>query len=128
VAGGPHATIFYEDLLKTSPVDIICLGEGEATVTDLAQCLTNEKTIENIPGIAFKKDEEIIKTTPRPMIKDLSSLPSYAWKKIHVTRYIYDETLTVLYSRGCPYRCVFCLSQKFLGEKTAHIVSGPGPP
>jgi radical SAM superfamily enzyme YgiQ (UPF0313 family) len=117
VGGGPHATIFYEDLLKSFLIDIVCLGEGEATVLDLARCLESGGNLAEVPGIAFKDKTEIIKTADRPMIQDISALPMYAWDKIEVKRYISNGTLTVLYSRGCPYRCIFCLSQKFLGAK-----------
>jgi anaerobic magnesium-protoporphyrin IX monomethyl ester cyclase len=117
VAGGPHATIFYEDLLKSFLIEIVCLGEGEATIPDLARCLESGGNLAQVPGIAFRDKTEIIKTADRPMIQDISALPMYAWDKVEVQRYIYNGSLTVLYSRGCPYRCIFCLSQKFLGAK-----------
>jgi anaerobic magnesium-protoporphyrin IX monomethyl ester cyclase len=117
VAGGPHATIFHEDLLRSFLIDIVCLGEGESTILDLARCLESGGNLAGVPGIAFKDKAEIVKTADRPMIQDISALPMYAWDKVDVKRYISNGSITVLYSRGCPYRCIFCLSQKFLGAK-----------
>jgi radical SAM superfamily enzyme YgiQ (UPF0313 family) len=117
VVGGPHATIFYEDLLESFLIDIVCLGEAEATILELARCLESGGNLANVSGIAFKVQNEIIRTADRPMIRDISALPMYAWDKVEIRRYIYNGTLTLLYSRGCPYRCIFCLSQKFLGAK-----------
>ena len=74
--------------------------------------------IENIEGVAYKKNDKVIKIE-RPFIKDLDKLPFPAYDLINVKEYLKSEfiyagrmyeplKMTIISSRGCPYNCVFC--------------------
>jgi len=106
--GGQHPTFFYESILKKSPgVDSVVRFEGEETLLALIEKIDQPDDWKSIQGIAFRENGSIRATPPRPLIKDLDSLPFPA-----------RDTLPLLMgkgglpllstSRGCTSRCSFC--------------------
>jgi len=126
VLGGPHASVFYDYVLEKSRVDIVVIGEGEATFSELIQKLQKDEPIDNVNGIAFKKDDKIILTPPRDPIEDLDSIPFPAWDMIDFKHYSklagmhvfsYAIPWSVIFtSRGCPFHCAYC--HKIFGKRT----------
>jgi len=62
LAGGPHATTSYQEVLKDQNIDFCIIGEGEATLTEIVnKCIDNGgkklnfEQIKNINGIATFK-------------------------------------------------------------------------
>lgn len=119
VLGGVHASAVPEMILKRTPeFDIIVIGEGEETMLELCNSLkTKNADLSRIEGIAFRKDSEIVRTPPRPFIKDLDHLPYPARDLVDLANYRLHAQLdygkrsaTVLSSRGCPFHCTFCAS------------------
>lgn len=62
LAGGPHATCAYEDVLKDADVDVAVIGEGELTLKELVEkiiendnTLPDESILKEIAGIVFKE-------------------------------------------------------------------------
>ncbi|MCP8309530.1 MAG: cobalamin B12-binding domain-containing protein [archaeon] len=121
IAGGPHPSLCSEDLLRRTAIDIAVIGEGEYTMLDLVNALEKNGDLTKILGIAFKdKDGKIIKTSPRPPISNLDSLPFAA--RHHLPPQLYSVLgkpypVTMICSRGCPYNCVFCSIPKIHGHK-----------
>lgn len=113
--GNIHATVFANSILKKEEVDIIVRGEGEFIVYELASALIENKPLEGILGISFKRDGDIIHTPDRPINMNLDELPYPAWHLFPYKDYgflpfmdVKKPGLSILSSRGCPYRCVFC--------------------
>jgi len=112
VAGGPHVQK-ARDYLFSEAIDVIVLGEGEATLTDFLDA-SDASQWKNIPGLAFvdyscKEKGELISTPERPRFKDLDLLPS-ALDVIDLCDEQGKPYDCVSYetSRGCPYKCSFC--------------------
>lgn len=120
VLGGPHATFMWAEILMINPeVDIVVIGEGEYTMLELIKTLTEGGSLKRIRGIAFREKKKVIKTPPRPLIKNLTSLPFPARHLVNMDKYRTLESFTPLISsRGCPFRCVFCASRAMWG---AHV-------
>jgi anaerobic magnesium-protoporphyrin IX monomethyl ester cyclase len=113
--GGPHATFSGEEILASEKnVDIIVRGEGEETIVELAK---QHSSLNDIKGIAFRKDEKIIQTPNRPYIQDLDSLPLPAYELLPMDKYNITgrNLLSVISSRGCPYQCPFCVASQMFG-------------
>ncbi|MDQ7779670.1 MAG: radical SAM protein [Planctomycetota bacterium] len=56
VLGGPHPTLLWKDVLMNHPsVDFIVMGEGENTMLELTDALSNRREIDSIAGIAFRR-------------------------------------------------------------------------
>lgn len=100
--GGPEVSYDAEELLRRYPmVRGIMVGEGEETFKELAD---GEMPLEEIRGIVYRQGK-IIKTDRREPT-DLSGIPFlYHQLEPFENRIIYYES-----SRGCPYRCSYCLS------------------
>ena len=111
VFGGIGATFLWEHLLKHFPdLDYIVLGEGEYTLLNLIKALESENLegLHSIKGLAFRQDNQVIRTADPEPISDLSLLP-------HPAKYFVYNTL--ISARGCVWNCHFCGSPRFWGRK-----------
>ena len=120
---GPHVTVFYRELLELDPaIDWVGLAEYDFLPRDLCRNNLNPK---DLAGVAFRaEDESIVSRTAEP-ITDLNFLPWPDYSLINP--FNYNEFLfpfrkrpvaTLMTSRGCPYRCSFCLyPQVMFGQK-----------
>lgn len=119
VFGGGHATFCYEDVLhENSPVNLVVRGEGEATLLELTELLSQQKEWRAIAGISYRSGSEIISTPNRSLITDLDSLPSpapYLTNSVGVDLEFQAEFIVT--TRGCPSSCNFCSSPDFWGKK-----------
>lgn len=105
--GGPEVSYDGERLLKELPeLDGVMIGEGEQTFTELCACYAGERELSGISGIVYRdKDGTIIKTGDRALT-ELTAIPFlYSDMDEFSNRIIYYES-----SRGCPFRCSYCLS------------------
>lgn len=114
VAGGPHATLFPEEVLDYS-FDFVVRGEGEETIKDMVELAQGSKRPEDIAGISFRREDgEKVHNTSRPLIPNLDELPmpakhlfpeDYYVNNPHGRREAFGNVLT---TRGCPCSCTFC--------------------
>ncbi len=119
VFGGPHASILPKETLKECPsIDIVVKGEGEETFAELLSSKCNR--LEKIKGICFRKGKKIIETPDSAPIKDLDSLPYPAYHLLPIRKYRPFPPhgrrlpfMTMLTSRGCPFRCIYCSKPVF---------------
>jgi len=105
IAGGRH---FVDETIKealTSGVDYVVIGEGEETVKELLQALSGKGCIDNVKGIAYKKDGEIVYTQKREPITDFDKLPL---PDFSLVRYAHIQVYQVERIRGCGMDCEFC--------------------
>jgi len=119
VLGGAHATILTEFVLQDTDADIVVIGEGELTLLDLCQNLSNYY---NVHGIAFKKDGKVHFNPPRALISNLDILPIPDRGLINIQNYFKaaephgcstsGRWTTLLSSRGSPFNCTFCTTPK----------------
>jgi anaerobic magnesium-protoporphyrin IX monomethyl ester cyclase len=117
--GGPHASFaLKETLLRARWIDVVVIGEGERTLVELARALKNGQDIRQVAGIAFREDNRVVKTEPRPLIENLDELPPPARHLLPLSKYrAIDAPCTVVTSRGCPYRCIFCSGPRLFGRR-----------
>lgn len=117
IMGNHHASLFSKEILEDGLADIIVRGEGEETLREAVECLSEGKSLDKVAGLSFKKGDEIVHNPVRPVIKDLDTLPYPAWNKFDLfdERYmnlpiigVYSTPLPISASRGCPFHCVFC--------------------
>jgi anaerobic magnesium-protoporphyrin IX monomethyl ester cyclase len=129
VLGGPHCTVLPERTLVEIPeVDIVCIGEGEVTLSEIAQ-LEDDSSLSGIKGICFRSEKALIRTDARPPVQDLDEIPPPArhllpMKKYHLTASRVSGSgycPTILVARGCPFSCTFC-SRTFGRTFRAHSI------
>lgn len=119
VVGGPHiSTIKKEVMEECKEIDFGILREGELTIIEL--CMG--KNIEEIKGLMYRKNGEIIYNGDRKFVDHLDSLkfPTYekfdleGYKKISRHKILNIPLIT---SRGCPFSCTYCGAYLSLGKK-----------
>ena len=118
VAKGPHFQFRDKQTLENHrDLDVAIRGEYEVTASELARA----GNLADIPGLTFRGGEEIIRTAERAFQQDLDTLPFPSRHLIDNRLYRRPDTdapqTTVVTSRGCPFRCVFCLSRVVAGSK-----------
>lgn len=107
--GGPEVSYDAQELLRENEwVDGIIIGEGERSFYEVLCCYQNKGLygdFEEIAGLAVRRGMEIIITPERePGSLDEAVFPYHDTIGLQ-NRIVYYET-----SRGCPYRCSYCLS------------------
>lgn len=105
VVGGVHASIYPGQVLENFPVDCVVIGEGEVTIVELLETLSDGRDPSGVKGIAYKKDGRVVITDERPLIEDLDSLP---FPKHELFMTPEREMACILTTRGCPFKCSFC--------------------
>lgn len=113
IFGGPHPTYFPE-MIDYPAVDIICIGEGEEALAELADRLEKNQPITDIENLWVKKSGKIYKNPVRRLISNLDSLP-FPNREVYYSKYPFLKKLTTkrfLASRGCPYNCTYCFNHK----------------
>ena len=119
ILGGVHITAATEATLRTyqNIFDVCVIGEGEQTLVELLDALENRRNLATIDGLAFEREQAVVKTGPRATIRDLDSLPFPAWHLLPPLDRYYGTTFIssgiavsnhLITSRGCPGKCVFC--------------------
>lgn len=109
--GGPHPT-FFPEFIDEPGVDLLCLGEGERAVVELAEAFDRGEPLEDLANLHVKTERGVVRNPVGPLIEDLDSLP-FPDRSI-LTRYPayrYATSRAVMASRGCPYGCTFCFNQ-----------------
>lgn len=117
--GGPHVSFDIHGTFRTCPeLDIIVIGEGEQTLQELIPALHDRNAWNGIKGIAYKDHQGIVITEPRELLHDLDSLPLPARHLLPISRYqALGYPVSIITSRGCPNRCIFCLGRRMVGFK-----------
>ncbi len=106
IFGGIHPTSVPEEVISNECVDIVCIGEGEHPLVELADSLKSGLDY-SIKNLWFKKNGKVIKNEMRPLL-DLDSLP-FLDKEIFYSKVpLYKKIYVTMVSRGCPYECTFC--------------------
>ncbi len=124
IIGGAHISSMPQTLDKV--FDIGVMGEGEETVLELLNTNFNKNCI----GIVYNHNCEIIVNPSRPQIEALDTIPfpardlldSYYFKVPHdiLDNKTFAIGTTIMTSRGCPYKCVYCQAAKLWKNTRYH--------
>jgi anaerobic magnesium-protoporphyrin IX monomethyl ester cyclase len=127
IGGGPDATLDSQAYMETGNVDYIVIGEGEGTIVELLDALSGDRNdVKDIPGIVYRdNDGNIVRTGPREPL-DINTIPWPARHLLPMENYLRyrvkayyrrSPAATILTSRACPYKCVFCSVKIIWGNK-----------
>ena len=117
VWGGTHPTLFPVQTSLDPHIDFVVYGSGESTSLELVRKLEDGKAdLENVKGIAYKGA-----LTPPREREELDAMPFFDYGLLDLKRYLGPaphyliseqpiRALNVLSSRGCPWRCGFCVN------------------
>lgn len=112
VVGGHHMTILKEKVLyDCADIDFGVVGDGEEVIVEICQ---NNKLIQDIKGLIFRKDGEILFNGQRPVVTDLDQYAFPRYEKFNMNDY--SKQIPIHSSRGCVGQCTFC-PNKLIGRK-----------
>src|SRR4030043_88052 len=103
VIGGAHPTLDPEGTIAEEEFDYVVRGEGEFAFLELAE----NQDEENIKGLSFKKNGQVIHNEDRPFLKDLDTLP-YPSRDSFLNDTKYLDVGHIITGRGCPFSCAYC--------------------
>jgi len=105
ICGGVHATLMPEEVLAFEGIDMICRGEGEYPMLELAE----DSGPFGIRNLWTKRDGVIVRNELRPLIDPLDDLPWPDYDLFNCERILSERgDFALLASRGCPFNCAHC--------------------
>jgi radical SAM superfamily enzyme YgiQ (UPF0313 family) len=111
IYGGPECSREIEPgyfLQRPGKGDYLVLGEGEETLPELVERISQGKAVAECRGLVMQEGEKIVDTGKREGIADLDKLPLADFSLFKLNRYLHKNSLPVITSRGCVKKCVFC--------------------
>ena len=117
IIGGGGVTSAPEVYMRVMAPDLAVLGEGEYTTLELAEHFeTGHPPLEDIAGIIYPRDGELVRTRPRVLEKNLDVFPMPAFDLFDMEAYIThpkyskvaEREAAIIATRGCSFGCTFC--------------------
>jgi radical SAM superfamily enzyme YgiQ (UPF0313 family) len=131
ILGGPHLTLMPDESMQRTEVDLVVRGEGEETIVEILQVVNGpsaslrmqqagRQPFASIKGLSWRDDDgRIVHNVARPLREDLDNIPLPAYHLFKIERYTNLQPLTdgldpharaytIVTSRGCPYKCIYC--------------------
>jgi len=111
IAGGPHATGDPLGTIKKLGFDIVVIGEGEETLSNIVETIVNNGDLFRIKGLYTLSDNKPLFTGRRKPI-DLNKYLSFPiWRRM---------AGPIEITRGCPYGCFYCQVSYMHGFNARH--------
>jgi radical SAM superfamily enzyme YgiQ (UPF0313 family) len=128
IAGGGLPTNLYKEVLEIAPnIDAVCFGEAEIPILDLVRSDNRKKLLSDDP-CWITREKIVLDIKPQTkFVKILDEIPPIDYNLIRfedyqkISRYHGDNTnvvaISLMTSRGCPFRCCFCASHTVHGKE-----------
>lgn len=114
--GGPEVSYDSQNILRELKGDYIIEGEGEKTYREFVEYKLQERNLEDIRGVYYKKDNNILFNGKRPLMNMNEVVFPYEEDENLDNKIVYYES-----SRGCPFNCSYCLSSTIHGVRFLDI-------
>ncbi len=122
VWGGIHPSLLPEETINDEFIDIVVIGDGEETFSELVDVLRKGGDKKNVKGIIYKEGKSVVRTASREQFP-ISKITNPAYDLVDIERYKFSplgadaKGLPLLTSRGCPFRCSYCYNTEFSQRK-----------
>lgn len=113
VFGGTFPSMAPQVVLREKAIDIVSIGDGEDTILNLADTISEKGDLLNVDNIAYKMNGEIV-LQQGVQLRSLNTPLMPAWDLIDVKQY---REINVLTSKGCSAGCNFCYNCVFNHQK-----------
>lgn len=110
--GGPEVSYEGKEFLENHPGEYVIVGEGEKTFREFVLYKLGEEKIEDIKGLNYKRDGKVVENPKRPEMDMNELVFPYTYEEDINNKIVYYEA-----SRGCPFKCKYCLSSVMHGVR-----------
>lgn len=110
--GGPEVSYEGKEFLENHEGEYVIVGEGEKTFREFVLYKLGEGKIEDIKGLNYKRDEKVFENPKRPEMDMNELVFPYTYEEDINNKIVYYEA-----SRGCPFKCKYCLSSVMHGVR-----------
>jgi magnesium-protoporphyrin IX monomethyl ester (oxidative) cyclase len=127
VMGGAHPTTLTDLVMADPAVDIAVLGEGDLALPGILERLDAGLPLTDLDGLACRVNGTVHVTDKTNYITELDELPFPARHLLDLERYWEvgqphgdlkrRRFATMVTSRGCPGRCIYCSAEKLWGKR-----------
>lgn len=120
--GGYHPSILPEQTSQNGYVDAVVRGQGELTLLELANRLSQGEDFSDVDGITFTRDGETFTNPSRP-VADINDFPRLPYEKLDNPKqylnsmHVGTRVINYVSSQGCPARCQFCAEPLVYGRR-----------
>ncbi len=119
IMGGPHPSAIPEYVLDNTDVDMVCIGEGEEALCEVADRMSRQEPVDDVRNIWLKRNGKIIRNPVRPLLEDLDLLPLPDKDLFHRVG-VFRHGVMVVTSRGCSFNCSYCIHPFYKGLYKEH--------
>lgn len=110
--GGPEVSYEGKEFLENHEGEYVIVGEGEKTFREFVLYKLGEGKIEDIKGLNYKRDGKVFENHKRPEMDMNELVFPYTYEEDINNKIVYYEA-----SRGCPFKCKYCLSSVMHGVR-----------
>lgn len=113
IFSGTEPTTHPQDFVDEK--SFVIRGETEETLIPLLAAIKTKTSLKKIRGLSYLKEKRVFQNPSRPPVENLDRLPFPNRKLLPQNLNYYNPKLTktpfttILTSRGCSYRCSFCV-------------------
>jgi radical SAM superfamily enzyme YgiQ (UPF0313 family) len=107
VVGGHHAQAIPDYVLANPHVDMVCTGEGELALLELANRMERGQDYTDVPTLWVKKDGIVHRNEMGELENELDNFP-FPEKQLWWDYGCFKDNLEIFTGRGCPFKCTFC--------------------
>lgn len=113
IVGGPHVSTRKADILvENAAIDFAVIGEGEIPLA----LLCKGESLDRIPGLIYRGPNSKVLQNPC-IVQPTDDLPFPRYTHFDVKNKYQSGSISIVTSRGCPFKCVFCQQSSLLGKK-----------
>jgi tRNA A37 methylthiotransferase MiaB len=135
VIGGPNASALPDYLLQRSPaIDMACVGDGEHCMAGVVEWAQGKRELSDVPNLVYRTPDGIARSTVTSSPQELDELGAIDYGLVRLERYFTwerhgvmsrnkfgyrgaERAVSLVTSRGCPYKCSFCSIHIHAGRK-----------
>jgi anaerobic magnesium-protoporphyrin IX monomethyl ester cyclase len=129
VFGGAHVDSTHEDVFSMADCfDFAIYGEGEFALLEAIQRMDRPGStnladrLAGVGNVIFRDGDRVIRNPSRPFLAHLDELPSVDYDMVDIRKYVIPTmagkyVISMMLSRGCPFKCTFCDAPITMGKK-----------
>ncbi len=126
--GGTGPTIEPDRSIQHA--DLVCVGEGEDVIIDIATRLDQKRPLDSISGTWFRTTDGAVQKNPKRPVADLEKIATPNWdseqytlingpkfeRSLNPNAHSIDKSYQIMTQRGCPFSCSFCVESFYQNE------------